>query len=96
LQEAVSSPSSPRSDPAETNAELMKQKRSRTMKREYDFSSGVRGATVTRYRKGTNFMLIDPAVLDVFPDAQAVNEALRAIAPVIRHRRRPRTKKRRV
>jgi hypothetical protein len=79
----------------------MKKKRSRkaraktvgTMKREYDFSSGVRGATVARYRKGSNFMLIDPDVLDVFPDASAVNEVLRALATVIRHRRRPRNGK---
>ena len=74
----------------------MKKKHSRTMKREYDFSSGVRGATVARYRKGTNFMLVDPDVLDVFPDARAVNEALLALAPVIRQLRRAWTKKRTV
>ena len=62
-----------------------------TMRREYDFSRAKRGATAARYAKGANVFVIDPAVLDVFPDGAAVNEALRALAPVIRHRRRRRT-----
>jgi len=65
-----------------------------TMRREYDFTKAVRGATVTRYRKGTNVVVIDPDVLDVFPDSGSVNEALRALAVVIRQRRRPRTGRR--
>jgi hypothetical protein len=32
--------------------------------------------------------VIDPDVLDVFPNAASVNEALRALAPVLRHQRR--------
>jgi hypothetical protein len=57
-----------------------------TMRAEYDFSKGVRGATAARYAEGHNVVAIDPSVLDVFPDAAAVNEALRALAPVLRHR----------
>lgn len=80
----------------------MKKKRSRrvgvadadTMRAEYDFSRGVRGATVARYRKGNNLVLIDPDVLDVFPDAQSVNDALKALVVVIRNGRRSRTGKR--
>jgi hypothetical protein len=63
-----------------------------TMRPEYDFSGGKRGATVARYRRGSNVFVIDPAVLDVFPDASAVNEALRALAKVVRQHRRSRGK----
>ncbi len=63
-----------------------------TMRAEYDFSKGIRGATAARYAEGANIAVIDPDVLDVFPDGVAVNEALRAIAPVIRHQRRAKRK----
>lgn len=58
-----------------------------TMRSEYDFSQAVRGVTAQRYAEGTNVVVIAPDVLDVFPDSAAVNETLRALAPVIRHRR---------
>ncbi|MGH7563043.1 MAG: hypothetical protein ACREK5_01280 [Gemmatimonadota bacterium] len=59
-----------------------------TLRSEYDFSDAVRGKTAARYAEGTNIVLIDPEVLDVFPDADAVNETLRALAPVIRRQRK--------
>jgi len=59
-----------------------------TMRLEYDFSKGVRGVTAQRYREGTNIIVLDPSLLDVFPDSEAVNEALRALAPVLRRRKR--------
>jgi len=59
-----------------------------TMRPEYDFSTGVRGVTAQRYREGTNIIVLDPSLLDVFPDSEAVNEALRALAPVLRRRKR--------
>ena len=64
-----------------------------TLKPEYDFSKAVRGATSARYAEGVNVVVIDPEVLDVFPDGASVNEAPRALAPVLRrtrkaHRRR--------
>lgn len=62
-----------------------------TMRPEYDFSKGVRGVTATRYAEGANVVVIDPEVLDVFPDGTAVNEALRALAPVIRKQRKQRS-----
>ena len=55
-----------------------------TMRDEYDFSGAKRGVTAARYAEGANVAVIDPDVLDVFPDGNAVNEALRALAPVIR------------
>lgn len=57
-----------------------------TMRPEYDFSSGVRGALAGRFAHGTNVVAIDPEVLDVFPDSAAVNKALRALAPILRDR----------
>ena len=62
-----------------------------TLRAEYDFSGGARGVTAARYAEGVNVMPIDPAVLDVFPDARAVNEALRALAPVLRRHRKRRS-----
>jgi hypothetical protein len=59
-----------------------------TMRPEYDFSKGVRGVTAARYREGTNVIVLDPSLLDVFPNSEAVNEALRALAPVLRRRKR--------
>ena len=47
-----------------------------TMRPEYDFSGAVRGVTAARYAKGTNIVVVDPEVLDVFPNSGAVNEAL--------------------
>ena len=49
---------------------------------EYDFaqmSGGVRGKYVERYRAGTNVVLLDPDVAAAFPDAKAVNDALRKL-----------------
>jgi hypothetical protein len=48
---------------------------------EYDFSQmkgGVRGR-YERYREGTNVVLLDPDVAAAFPDAKAVNDALRLL-----------------
>lgn len=52
------------------------------MSPEYDFSQlkgRVRGKYVERYRAGTNLVLLDPDVAAAFPDAKAVNEALRLL-----------------
>ncbi|MDQ3252465.1 MAG: hypothetical protein M3R15_00945, partial [Acidobacteriota bacterium] len=49
---------------------------------EYDFpqmKGGVRGKYVERYREGTNLVLLDPDVAAAFPDAKAVNDALRLL-----------------
>lgn len=61
------------------------------MRDEYDFSpedlrKGVRGKYAGRFREGVNLVAIDPDVAEVFPDAEAVNQALRAMASVIRAR----------
>jgi hypothetical protein len=45
----------------------------------YDFSGGVRGKYAARYAEGTNVVVLDPNVAEVFPDSIAVNEALRTL-----------------
>lgn len=54
------------------------------MRSEYDFRKAVRGVTAARYAEGTNMVLLDPDVAKIFPDARAVNEALRTIARLTR------------
>jgi hypothetical protein len=63
---------------------------------EYDFSNAVRGTYYERYRQGTNVVLLDPDVADVFPNATAVNDALRmlvAVADAKAFRRQERTRR---
>ncbi len=53
-----------------------------TMRPEYDFdmSKAVRGKYAKRYQEeGTNVILLDADVYDVFRDAASVNEALRSL-----------------
>jgi hypothetical protein len=65
-----------------------------TMRPEYDFSKAVRGVTAARYAEGTNVVLLDPDVAEIFPDTRAVNEALRTIARLTRKASRQRPRKR--
>lgn len=63
------------------------------LREEYDFTpeqlqKGVRGKYSAQYAKGVNIVRLDPDVADVFPDSASVNEALRALAGVIRKRER--------
>ena len=57
-------------------------RRTREMKAEYDFSGGVRGKYVDRYRRGTNVVLLDPELAEAFPDSKSVNSALRALVAI--------------
>jgi len=52
------------------------------MRAEYDFSGGVRGKYVERYRQGVNLVLIDPELAEAFPDSKSVNDALRALVAI--------------
>ena len=50
------------------------------MRDHYDFSEGgVRGKYYERYKQGTNVVLLDPDVAQVFPTSKKVNDALRAL-----------------
>lgn len=59
-----------------------KRERGEELRREYDLSKlkgGVRGKYASRYRAGTNLVLLSPDVAKHFPDEQSVNTALRAL-----------------
>ena len=50
------------------------------MRDEYEFDGGVRGKYSSRFEQGSNVVILDPDVAEVFRDPQAVNEALRILA----------------
>jgi hypothetical protein len=61
------------------------------LRAEYDFSKmegGVRGKYVDRYQSGTNIVLLEPDVIQAFPNSASVNEALRLLIK-ISHRQQP-------
>jgi hypothetical protein len=49
------------------------------MKKEYDFSEGVRGKYAGQIEKGANLVLLEPEVAKYFPTAKAVNRALKTL-----------------
>jgi hypothetical protein len=86
---ASRSESSARGEQIAGREESMKKKRARqradrdTMRPHYDFRGGVRGKYVSRYRAGTNVVVLDPDVAAVFSSALAVNRALRTLLEVV-------------
>ena len=58
------------------------------MREEYDFSGGVRGKYAKRYAEGTNVVILDPELSDLFPDSKSVNEALKYLAKLVRQTRK--------
>jgi len=51
---------------------------------EYDFRRGVPGKYARRYSQGTNVVLLDADVAEVFYSSGQVNEALRGLARLAR------------
>ncbi len=52
---------------------------------EYDLSklkNATRGKYASKYREGTNLILLEPDVAEVFRDGEAVNEALRLLIKI--------------
>lgn len=60
------------------------------MREEYDFSSGVRGKYAQRYAEGSNVVVLDPDVAEVFSDRESVNRTLRAVADIMIQTKRAR------
>jgi hypothetical protein len=58
------------------------------MRKEYDFSRGVRGKYLRRFSPGTKAVVLDPDVARMFPDSKSVNEVLRALTVIIKRQRR--------
>src|SRR5436190_22112463 len=73
-------------------AEIMKKasdkKAEPEMRAEYDFSRGVRGKYARRYVQGANVVVLEADVAKVFPNAEAVNDSLRALAGIIRRQQK--------
>jgi len=55
------------------------------MRDEYNFSGGVRGRFYQEYIKGTNVVLLDADVAEVFRDSETVNQALRTLITIARN-----------
>jgi len=49
-----------------------------SIRREYDFTGGVRGKYADRY-PSTNIIILDPDVAERFPTSESVNRALRKL-----------------
>jgi hypothetical protein len=58
--------------------------RREAMRKEYDFSDGVRGKYARRYAKGSNLIVLSPDLAPIFPDSASVDRALRALVQVAR------------
>jgi len=58
------------------------------MRDEYDFSGGVREKYAGCFAAGSNVIVLDPDVAEVFGDTKAVNEALRLLARSVRESQR--------
>jgi hypothetical protein len=58
------------------------------MLEEYDFTGGERGKYTKRYTEGANVVVIDPDVVEYFPDHESVNEALRGLTAIIKRQKR--------
>lgn len=74
---------------ADANEKLIKknpEKSDSDMLVEYNFSPGVRGKYARRYTEGTNVVVLEPNAARVFPNADAVNSSLRALAQIIQRR----------
>jgi len=55
-----------------------------TMLEEYDFSNGVRGKYASKCKAGTNLVILDPELIEYFPDSASVNEALKSLAKLMK------------
>jgi len=56
--------------------------------RRSDFKKLERGKYYERIKASSNVVVLDPQVLDVFPNSETVNRTLRALAPVLRRQHR--------
>ncbi|PKO20783.1 MAG: hypothetical protein CVU38_18310 [Chloroflexi bacterium HGW-Chloroflexi-1] len=52
--------------------------------RREDFGPMVRGKYAARLRESSNIVVLDPEIAEVFPNAQAVNAALRGLLELAR------------
>jgi len=65
------------------------------MLEEYDFSGGRRGVYAERYAQGTNLVALAPDIAAVFPNSEAVNDALRTLVRAAQRSVEPQPRKER-
>ena len=68
------------------------------LRQEYDLSQlkgGVRGKYYRQAAAGTNLVLIEPDLANLFPDSESVNRALRLLADTDQAATRPRPRRKR-
>lgn len=58
------------------------------MRDEYDFSKGIRGKYAGRFAEGTNVVVLEPDLAELYPDSESVNRALRLLAELARRQAR--------
>ncbi len=56
-----------------------------TLLEEYDFQKGIRGKYVEKFKKGTNIVVLDPEIMEYFPDSDSVNEALKLLTTIMKN-----------
>lgn len=62
------------------------------MRAEYDFSDSRPNKYTQKFAEGTNIVVIEPDLVEFFPNTESVNNALRALASVFpqsRQKKRP-------
>ncbi len=65
----------------------------KTESKSINFSQGVRGKYYDRAMAGSNIVLLDPDLVETYPDSKAVNAALRSLKEVAERTLKPRRKK---
>ena len=58
------------------------------MLREYDFRGGVRGKYAKRFSQGSNVVILDRDVAEIFTDSESVNQALRALSDILKRQKK--------
>ena len=59
------------------------------MRKEYDFSRGVRGKYAKAYHQGSNVVVLAPDVAERFPNAESVNQVLHSLANLMDGKQQP-------
>jgi len=54
------------------------------MRKEYDFSNARPNKYAEKFAEGTNIVIIEPDLVEFFPDSESVNEALRALVAILK------------
>ncbi len=67
---------------------MKKLPKDKDMLEEYDFSKGVRGKYAKSCAEGTNVVVIEPDIANIFPDHDSVNQALRSLAEIIKRQKK--------